>query len=331
MSEPAAPKGLLPRLAPSLATAALLACLTALANASGIPELLFPELGALASVVFGVPGGPWARSPVLLALTPVLTAVAGVLITRTLPYGLPALALTLACCLLLIRLLRSPIVPAISAGVLPLTLGITSWLYPPAILAGTGALALLAVLRARPLPAPAGGAPAPAPPSAPASERSEPLEGSEAPLRAWVPALVVLLLGGMALVHLLGSRLVLYPPLLVIAYESLAQRHHCPWRGRWGTVLLVTGGAALAGLLLQRTLGVVPLAVAGAVLITALLLHLARLRCPPAFGLALLPFVIPAPSPAYPLLTLAGTAWLLVVVAASGALARRLRGREWPQ
>ncbi len=317
MSAPAAPKGLLPRLAPTLATAALLACLTALANASGIPELLFPELGALASVVFGAPGGPWARSPVLLALTPVLTAVAGVLITRTLPFGLPALALTLACCLLLIRLLRSPIVPAISAGVLPLTLGITSWLYPPAILAGTGALALLSVLRARLLPAPA---------AAP-----EPFHGGDAPLRAWVPALVVLLLGGMALVHLLGSRLVLYPPLLVIAYESLAQRQHCPWRGRWSAVLLVTGGAALAGLLLQRSLGVEPPAVAAAVLITALLLHLARLRCPPAFGLALLPFVIPAPSPAYPLLTLAGTAWLVVVVAASGALARRLRGREWPQ
>jgi hypothetical protein len=34
----------------------------------------------------------------------------------------------------------------------------------------------------------------------------------------------------------------------------------------------------------------------------------------PAFGLALLPFVIPAPTLAYPLLTLAGTAWLMLVV-----------------
>jgi hypothetical protein len=76
-------------------------------------------------------------------------------------------------------------------------------------------------------------------------------------------------------------------------------------------------------LLLVRSPGVVPLAAALAVLITALLLHLARLRCPPAFGLALLPLVIPAPPPTYPLLTLMGTTWLLLVVTTSGALARR--------
>lgn len=309
--------GSLARSAPSLATAAWLALVTALANASAIPELLFPELGALASVVFGSPGGSWARAPLLLALTPALTAVPGVLITRLLPYGLPALALNLAICLLLIRWLRSPIVPAISAGILPLTLGITSWLYPPAILVGTGGLALLALLRARFLP----------PPPA-AGSRHDP---ADAPLRAWAPALAVFLVGGAGLVQLLGSRLVLYPPLLVIAYEMLAQRDHCPWRGRYGAVLLVTGGAALAGLLLVRSLGVVPLAAAAAVLITALLLHLAQLRCPPAFGLALLPFVIPSPPLAYPLLTLAGTAWLLLLVAAGAALARRRGGREWSQ
>jgi hypothetical protein len=298
----------LARATPSLATAAWLALVTAMANASAIPELLFPELGALASVVFGAPAGSWARAPLLLVLTPALTAVPGVLITRLMPYGLPALLLDLVLCLLLIRVLRSPIVPAISAGILPLTLGITSWLYPPAILVGTGGLALLVALRARLLPPPPGPASAPSPAAAP----------GDGALRRWLPAMAVFLLGGYGLVLLLGSRLVLYPPLLVIAYEMLAQRHHCPWQGRYTAVLLVTGGAALAGLLLMRSLGVVPLAAAAAVLITAVLLHLARLRCPPAFGLALLPFVIPLPPPTYPLFTLAGTAWLLLVVAVSG-------------
>ena len=308
MTSPRAGGSLARRSAPSLATAAWLALVTALANASAIPELLFPELGALASVVFGAPGGSWARAPLLLALTAALTAVPGVLITRLLPYGLPALALNLAICLLLIRWLRSPIVPAISAGILPLTLGITSWLYPPAILVGTGGLALLALLRARFLPPP---------PTALSPVTATPAAGSrhdtaDAPLRAWAPALAVFLVGGAGLVQLLGSRLVLYPPLLVIAYEMLAQRDHCPWRGRYGAVLLVTGGAALAGLLLVRSLGVVPLAAAAAVLITALLLHLAQLRCPPAFGLALLAAGAPA-------------------VADQTSLARRRGGREWPQ
>ena len=47
-------------------------------------------------------------------------ALPGVLITRSLPYGPLALALDVAICLLVIGALRSPIVPALSAGVLPL-------------------------------------------------------------------------------------------------------------------------------------------------------------------------------------------------------------------
>ena len=50
---------------------------------------------------------------------------------------------------------------------------------------------------------------------------------------------------------------------------------------------------------------------------------------PPAYGLALLPFVIPTPPQAYPLLTLAGTAWLLLLVELHRARERRRGGREW--
>ena len=116
------------------------------------------------------------------------------------------------------------------------------------------------------------------------------------------------------MVQLLGSHLVLYPPLLVIAWEMLAHADECPWQGRSLAVLVVTAGAAVTGIALVLALGVSPLAAFLAVLVTALLLRLARLRCAPAFGLALLPFVIPAPTLVYPLLTLAGTAWQLLVV-----------------
>jgi hypothetical protein len=343
---------------PVLATAAYLALITALANASGIAYLLFPELGALGSVVFSDPRGSWARSPLLLALTPFLTALPGVLITRSLPYGPLAVFLDVAVCLLVIGALRSPIVPALSAGVLPLALGITSWQYPLAILAGTGGLALLVILRPKlamgwrgalgpkPLGDPAGLMSPDAPIAFPGSTQA-PGERSGQPslaapaagpgrvqtsagtsLRTWLPPLVIFLAGGLMLVEVLGSHLVLYPPLMVIAYEMLAQPEHCPWHGRVGAVLTVTGGAAVAGLLLVQTLGVAPLACLLAVLATALLLHLTRLKCPPAYGLALLPFVIPAPPQAYPLLTLAGTAWLLLVVELHRARERRREARQ---
>ena len=307
---------------PTLATALYLALITALARTTGLSFLLFPELGALASVVFADPGGRWARAPVLLAITPVLTALLGVLITRLLPYGPLAVVLDLGICLLVIRALRSPIMPAISAGILPLALGITSWMYPLAILAGTGGLALLVVLRASLAPSiPMAPILTPAPPVA------VPLPG---PNRlAWFWPLAAFLAGALVLVQRLGSHLVLYPPLLVIAWDMLADRDHCPWLGRPLAVLVVTGGAAVAGLALVQALGVVPLATFLAVLATALLLRLSQLRCPPAFGLALLPFVIPAPPATYPLLTLAGTAWLLLVVHLTQSLADRRGAREW--
>ena len=228
---------------PTLATALYLALITALARTTGLSFLLFPELGALASVVFADPGGRWARAPVLLAITPVLTALLGVLITRLLPYGPLAVVLDLGICLLVIRALRSPIMPAISAGILPLALGITSWMYPLAILAGTGGLALLVVLRASLAPSiPTAPILTPAPPVA------VPLPG---PNRlAWFWPLAAFLAGALVLVQLLGSHLVLYPPLLVIAWDMLADRDHCPWLGRPLAVLVVTGGAAVAGLAL---------------------------------------------------------------------------------
>ena len=256
--------------------------MTALARASGISYLLFPELGALASVVLADPLSSWARSPKLLALAPVITAAPGVLVTRTLPYGPTALILDLAICLLVIRLLRSPVIPAISAGVLPLVLGITSFLYPVAILVGTGGLALIVMLRSRLIPPPARAQVSPSVPTI------STLVATQSWLQRvpWLLPLAVFLLGALVMVQLLGSHLVLYPPLLVIAWEMLAHADECPWQGRSLAVLVAT----------------------------ALLLRLARLRCPPAFGLALLPFVIPAPTLAYPLLTLAGTAWLMLVV-----------------
>ncbi|MBU6491627.1 MAG: hypothetical protein KGQ45_02535, partial [Burkholderiales bacterium] len=50
-----------------------------------------------------------------------------------------------------IRLLRSPVAPAISAAFLPLALNVTSEWYPVSIAASTGALALLSVAYQRSL------------------------------------------------------------------------------------------------------------------------------------------------------------------------------------
>ncbi len=73
----------------------------------------------------------------MLTITPFLTALIGILFTRALPYGYLSVLLTVGSAVALIMVLKSPIAPAISAGLLPLVLGVKSWWYPPGVLLGT--------------------------------------------------------------------------------------------------------------------------------------------------------------------------------------------------
>jgi len=304
-----------------------------MARSSGFDLLLFPELAALTTALLADPRHPWARSPRLLVLTPLLTGTLGIVLSRHLPYGPLAVGLVVMTSLLLVWLLRSPVIPALSAGLLPLALGLHSWLYPLALLPGSLGLALMIQLRRQwprwrwPWRGPgavidglrpvlfAGDAGATA---------SQPFP----PLRCWLAPLLLFLAGALLLVRLLGSPLVLYPPLLVLAWETLARPDHCPWKGQLAAMLLATSLAAVIGLLLVRWLGPQPLATLLAVVLVALLLDRLRLTCPSAFAVALLPFVVQAPADAFPLHVLAGSTWLVVVSALVAAPGRRRRDRE---
>jgi HPP family len=189
---------------------------------------------------------------------------------------------------------------------------------------GSLGLALLIMLRRRSrLPA--------ADPMAPTALPLEPDpdEPILPPLQLWLGPLALFLAGTLLLGHGLGTPLVLYPPLLVLTWETLARPHHCPWRGRPLAVLTAMTASAGAGWLLVHGLGPQPWTTALAVLTVALLLRTLRLICPPAFAVALLPFVLHQPPPSFPLAVLVGTAWLLLV--ARLPLARRppSGGREW--
>src|SRR5690242_12671657 len=133
------------QLAGELLALIYIAAIAEIAYATGAFYVLFPELGALSHDVFTRPRGTWANAPLLLAITPVLTGAIGIVFTRALPYGFPSVLLTVAGAVAVIFLLKSPIAPAISAGLLPLTLGVKSWWYPPGILMGTVLLAVLSI------------------------------------------------------------------------------------------------------------------------------------------------------------------------------------------
>jgi hypothetical protein len=67
-------------------------------------------------------------------------------VTRHLDYGPVSVLLTVGIAIAMIAALKSPIAPAMSAGLFPLTLGIRSTLYAPSLLFGLGTLALLSPL-----------------------------------------------------------------------------------------------------------------------------------------------------------------------------------------
>ncbi len=282
------------------------------ARASGVSTLMFPELGALAHDVFTRPQGAWARAPGMLAFTPALTAFIGLGLARWLPLGLPALMLSLGSSLLLLALLRSPVAPAISAGMLPVALRVRSPWYPGSILLVTGILAVVVVLRAvlrrRPPPADNG------------ASRAD--DQTEMPARGWrwLPGYAWFALPGSA--GAMHWHLLLVPPVFVIAYEMFAHPDICPWRARpWGLLAACAGGAA-AGAAMVAWLGPGPVSAVASLTVGIVLLRALDLHAPPALAIGLLPQIIPDPGPHF----VASVALLCLWLVTSFALASRIPG-----
>jgi hypothetical protein len=308
------------RLGAELIAIIYIALIAVIAHATGAFYVLFPELGALSHDVFTRPRGTWAGAPLLLAITPVLTGVIGIIFTRALPFGYLSVLLTVGCAIAVILAIRSPIAPAISAGLLPLVLGVKSWWYPPAILLGTVMLAVLSVLwKALSL----------------AENWLESMTATEALDEAieqtpagsyWLIPLMLFVATGVLFVKLTGLRFILFPPLVVIGFEMFAHTAICPWAKRPLLLPVACLLTAAVGLLFWNLLGVGPAAVACSMAGGVLVLRLFDLHVPPALAVALLPFVMESPTIAYPISvgigTLLMTLWFLFYKSFSGWLAR---------
>jgi hypothetical protein len=274
------------------------------AELTGFSYMLFPELAALAHDVLKRPNGTWAQAPLLLIITPLLTAITGTLIARTLPYGVIAILLTVGLAMAIIRLLRSPIAPAISAGLLPVTLGITSYWYPASLLFGTTLLALIIRLRGVLFPS-----------SFTLSSTQAALDDALEDLPhdySWVPFFLIFLAGVALLAVRSGERLLLYPPLVVIGFEMFAHTRICPWARRPLVLPLACTLSAAAGVLFVALLGTGPLAAVLSMAVGIVMLRLLELHVPPVLAVGLIPFVMVHPSYAFPVAVATGTALLMV-------------------
>ena len=296
------------RIAAEIISIVYIAIIAAVANATGAFYVLFPELGALSHDVFTRPRGTWANSPLMLAITPVLTGAIGIAVTRALPYGFASVLLNVIGAIAVVLGLGSPVAPAISAGLLPLVLGVTSWWYPPGIMFGTVLLAMLST-GWKGYAAKEGGVIETA--AQAAEEAAEDITHEVAvPVRARrekLAALLAFVAVAVLFVKLTGWRFILFPPLVVIGFEMFVHPDVCPWAKRPLMLPVACFLTALGGFIFWKFLGVTPVCAAlcmgwGIIVLRALDLHV-----PPALAVALLPLVMTHPTIIYPFAVGLGT------------------------
>ena len=280
------------------------AAVVAAANGLNLFFINFPELGAISSDVFARPAGKWAKEPLKLVATPVAGAVIGVAVTQYLPYGIVAILLTTGLCVGLIAAMRSALAPAISAGVFPIVLGIHDWRYPLCVLGSLTVLTGLLLLWR--ISAPGRELLGDPKPDAVAVQVLE----SRPHGSWWLPALAGFVAIAAVAAQLSGWRFILFPPLIVMAYEMLGHPATCPWALRPFTFPLLCAGLAGTGVLAVHWLGSTPIASTAVLVVGFAALRILRLRMPPALAVGLIPLVLPHPDARYPLSVFIGTGLL---------------------
>jgi CBS-domain-containing membrane protein len=271
---------------------------------TGISYLLFPELAALSYDVFMRPRGTWAMAPFLLVATPLITAVIGLLIEQHLGYSAYSVLLSIALALLVIRLLNSPIAPAIPAGLLPIFLEEKNWWYPAAIFFGTSVLVLTLLVYKKVFTGII-------PNGRTRSNQIDDIVEQPPKQYSWLPFFTFFLLADAALAKLTGLRFIMFPPLVVIAFEMFAHSDVCPWANKPILLIAACTLAAAAGVSLEMSMGNNPLSVMLSMAVAMGLIRLFRLHAPPAVAVGLLPFVIERPGFSFPLAVSAGTLLLV--------------------
>jgi hypothetical protein len=287
------------------------------AHLTGIYLLLFPELAALSHDVMTRPRGKWASQPWRIILTPTLTAIIGLFMTRHTSYGAIAFALVVTASLFIIKLLRSAIGPAISAGALPMVLNEKSWMYPAAIFMGlVGLVATLSIWRRY--------GPSLDTPSHKTTNDSRVIDALETypQDRFWVVTLLtfVLLLGVAA--QLTGLRFILFPPLIVMAYELFGHPDVPGWMTRPALFPLVCVLTATVGVVAYHQIRSSFVGVMLTVLCSIAILRAFKVHMPPALAVGLLPFVMTAPNIRYPTSVGIGTIALTVCFYGRGSIRR---------
>ena len=271
--------------------------------------LIFPEIAALAFGAWATKARPWMATNLDMWLSPSVAGAVGIAVGRWLP--LPFACQVAAAFVLVLAWLwvtRSAVLPSISAAILPLVAGETSWIYPLSVCVFTGIIMLVChVLDWRGI-----------------GNYTRVVLKSPPTLSAGRQALVSLLRWGRILAiasfvawlsRCVGWRFLLAPPLIIACITFVSPGG--PFRSRpLALYLTVVACASLgAGLAWCAWQGWMPLFLAAglACMGSFLVFQRASLPCPPAAALSVLPTIVPeALIPWYPLHIATGAAVFFV-------------------
>lgn len=285
----------------------LVTVMFAIAESIGELEIIFPEIAALAFGFWIMEKSPWPGSQLTIWASPTLAALTGVLLLRYAPFPQFILIGSAFCLVVLqLKLLRSAVLPSLSASILPIITHTTSWLYPLSVAVLTviiafGRLSLEALEHKAPFANP------------PADEdRHRETESTILAEYAYWGKIVagVLLVTALALK---SSYLFMIAPPLMVGFVELS-RPNRPLRNTPVKILLLLFLAATVGVtwfyLISTVLHGSLWLFSGVTLVSVFLLYeLLQVSFPPAAAIALLPVLVPAASLwAYPLHVLLGSA-----------------------
>jgi hypothetical protein len=129
------------RMVAPLAAVLLVVFMFFVASATHGEEIIFPEIATLIIAAWLIENSSLADEPLYLWLSPTLAAITGVGILYFLPYNPEILiAFTFILVVLQLYLLRSNVLPSISAGILPIFLHIDSLYYPLSVCIFSGCI-----------------------------------------------------------------------------------------------------------------------------------------------------------------------------------------------
>lgn len=273
--------------------------MVAVAVLTGEKEIIFPEILALATGAWCAEKQPWKVTRCQIPLLMTLSACAGVLIVRYIPaHTSLRIVLGFLTAAVLLALSATSLVPVISACILPVLLGTTTWIYPLSVfllcVVLSGGQWLMEKCGFR----------------TPESPVSSP--NSRFDYARWAVLCLVLFL--LSLIPVYTGMLYLIAPPLIVAFAELSNSDS-PAREHPVKIYLLLAAASCIGVfcrLVLSEIGGFPLWICAALAAAFifLLFELLHLSFPPAAALALLPL----------LLTTEGLWWYPAQVFTGGAL-----------